>query len=78
MDEMPFNEPYKWGRLKIFPWHDWGFLVDRQTSWNWIDITWVLLKTEKANYKEAYDLTIGVLGFCVSIEWYYGKERNRL
>jgi hypothetical protein len=73
MDEEPFNGPIiNWKRIKVYVWSDWVPFYDNHTTWNWIDIRWIHIGTEKAGYKSTFEVSLALLGFNVSIDWYYG------
>ena len=60
------------GRLGVFAWEEWSPMF-KPSQYNWIDIHWLWLHTEWSPYKNSAEINVGLLGFCVRIEWFYGK-----
>ena len=60
------------GRFRLFAWSEWHQLI-RPHEWNWINFYLLWWQVEYASYKESLEMNIGLLGFCVSVDWYYGS-----
>lgn len=63
------------GRLYISPWHQWGWARYRK-GYNWVNFQIIHLEVECAPYKSLYEITIGLLGFCVCIEYLWKELPN--
>ena len=80
-EKEPFNyngPVIDWGRVKVYVWSDWVPFYDKESTWNWIDIRWIHISTEKAGYKSTFEVSLGLCGFNASIDCYYGKLEDLL
>ena len=67
------NDPIIDGRrFRLFFWHEWSWLWDKD-RYNWIDIHWLWVHCEYGPYKYSLEANFGLLGFCLSVDWFYGQ-----
>lgn len=61
--------------LRLFAWHEWrGVIYPKE--YNWIDIHWIWVHTEFSPYKDSAEINLGFLGFCVSIDYFFGIHKK--
>lgn len=56
------------------------FFIQEWSEWfveqNWTNFHFALLQFEHAAYASYVEIDLGLIGFIVTVEWYYGNSPN--
>jgi hypothetical protein len=73
MEDDAHNQPgcLTIGRFRLSWWHEWDDVLRRKEV-NWVDMNLLRIHIEKAYYKQSFEINLGLLGFNMSLDFFWG------